>query len=291
MSEHDFDPEVVALLASIAADPEAGLLRMPRERLQKWIGRPEETVSPHASHLTKAERHLVGAYREEAAWALTQMCIANLARKPLIFTRSRPDEAAVQRTAARLAKSELPPNASHALRAVAEHEEVPARQLAEAALLLVPNDCARSALAVALHMDGFGGSSIRLLELILKGSPSAHYRIQALENIGMVWTARERFRRAYDHYREAWRQDGGRISLLVSCLTSALQEGSANEVGDSMRELDRHASKGAVRPLSEALMASRLAADWCPTPVSVPLAESLRGSASPEQAEIFDAFL
>lgn len=65
-----FDPEITALLDEIAADPASNLVRPLRPR--EWHDVPGITapISPREPDLTKAERHLVEVYREEAAYLL-----------------------------------------------------------------------------------------------------------------------------------------------------------------------------------------------------------------------------
>lgn len=291
MSEPDFDPEVVALLDEVAADPNSTLLRIPKGRLLKWVGRPEEIVSPSGSHLTKAEKHLAAAYREEAAWVLLQACIAGLRRDPLLFSTVEPDPKLVQRRARHLSGNEyLSASSQAALSQLNTQDAFDAARLGTAAMRLVPNDTNRNALAVALLPKGQHVGAMRLLTRVLVGEPDTTQRSQAWENMAKVWTIRRDFAKSFECNRMALQSAPSTIRLLVWCLTSALQAGHEPRARDCVSELEKHPALADIDQISSALSLARETGGWSPTAASRMLSERLRGEVAQPVREVCDVF-
>ncbi|NOT32129.1 MAG: hypothetical protein HOP15_16905 [Planctomycetes bacterium] len=242
MSEHSFDPEVVALLDEIARSSSSTLLRTPKERLLRWVGRPEEVLSPHGSYLSKAEKHLVGAYREQAASVLYAACIDRLASRPEtgVFVESsrRPDMREINSRASRLAQgmsSQQPDGLVH--KALLNHTGLSASGLATISLRLVPADPARIALGASYHVDGLPFAAMRMFEQVLSGRPSSNMRSIAHDNRGSVQCALRNYSRALESYVAASRAAVGRWKVTIVRMTVALQLGEKGEAVHSAEAL------------------------------------------------------
>lgn len=291
MSAHSFDPEVVALLREVAADPRASLLHVPKERLIRWVGRPEELVSPTGSHLTKAEKHLVSAYREEAAWVLLQACVAELKKLPLVFSNLDPKPESLADAAKHLTEVEhLDPDTRKDISRVADGTADDVVQLAAAALRLAPNDHARNCLAVAFQAKGLEASSMRQIRVLLAGEPCAAQKAQAYENMAQVWSKREDHQRALACNSRASKADESKVRLLVWCLTSALQVGDARCARAYSLQIQEHPGKDGVVDISAALLSARSLSDWRPTARSQELVRGLEGKVPDVAWSVCNAF-
>lgn len=278
MSDDSFDPAVVTLLREIAADPRASLLRIPKERLIRWVGRPEEVIKPSGSYLTKAEKHLVKAYREEAAWVLLQACVVELKKQPLVFSTLAPDPMRLKQAAESLsAAKSLPPVARRATRDLASGLALDAVQLGATALRLVPTDHARNCLAIAFQREGRDVGSMRILHQLLAGEPCAVQRAQAFENMAQVWSRRAAFHRVLASNKKAVAADESRVRLLVWCLTSALQAGDLRQAREFTTRIQEHPCRDEVIAIAQVLKAERSRKDWAPTEVSQRLVAHLVG--------------
>ena len=291
MSDDSFDPAVVTLLREIAADPRASLLRIPKERLIRWVGRPEEVIKPSGSYLTKAEKHLVKAYREEAAWVLLQACVVELKKQPLVVSTLAPDPMRLKQAAESLsAAKSLPPVARRATRDLASGLALDAVQLGATALRLVPTDHARNCLAVAFQREGRDASSLPLLHRLLAGEPCAVQRAQAFENMARIWTRRADHSKALTWSREASRADEQRVRFLVWCLTSAIQAGDERSTRAQAIKIEEHARREEVVGIAQSLTAARLASDWVPTLESQRLVARLSGEMPEIAWKVCNAF-
>jgi hypothetical protein len=275
---HAFDPEVVELLREIVADPDSTITRVPTERLQRWIPGPSDTLSPHGSYLTRAEKHLVQAYREQAAWILLHVCIEGLQRRsPLVVTPAT--YVGNSRDAAHrlVASKELAPREAGPLGDVANGQRIDPRQAAAAALRFSPGDSARVCLAVALFQDGNSHSANRVLESVLLNHPSAVFAALAWENRGAIYCTRGEYAKAFEC---SWRSSDvtePNPRALVSCVAMAMQGGEQTAAHDAARRLKGVCSdESAIRPYAVALERARAAGLWAPTSDSSALTSSLR---------------
>lgn len=239
MSEFSFAPEVVALLDDIALRSDSSLLRLPKERLLRWVGQPEEMLSPHGVHLSKAERHLISAYREEAAYLLHASCVERLIARPQsgVFLESsrRHDMGQVQARVSQLGARA--PTLGIEWWLFESPVEASPLQLASAALALVPSDLARIALGVACYTEGHVRAAMRMFETVLAGRPSSIMRSVAYDNQGGVQCAQRDYERALVSYSEACRAEDGRWKSVVSRMIVALQLGAGSEALQAAREL------------------------------------------------------
>ena len=293
MSAETFDPEVVELLREVVADPASTLTRMPPERLKRWIPGPEEVISPHGSYLTKAERHLALAYREQAAWVLLHACIERLTPgDSLVFSPARVRPDVLRRSAGRFHERSVEEPAGSLLGSVARGEEPTASQLATAALRLVPSDAARNCLAAALHKEGSSLGGLRLLKRILANQPSVVFRSLAWENQGLIHSARKEYRRACECYDWSVRAMEDRLRPRVWLLTMALQIGDeASAVAADKRIND---GRFADEPLFDEWVArldgSLTARTWEPTRESLILIPRLGDRLTEKARRISDVF-
>ena len=265
MSEHAFDPEVVALLDEIARSSGSSLLRTPKERLLKWVGRPEEVISPHGSYLSKAERHLVTAYREAAAWVLHSACIAQLAGQPesraFVESSRRPDVPQVERRASRLA--EIPHLLPSRVRDRLLDPSVSASALAAAALRLVPADLTRIALGVSYHAEGYSSAAIRVFNQVLSRQPPNNVRRLAEGNLGSVHCANGNYARALESYSKALRAAEGQWKTVIFRMIAALQLGQEVDAIHSAKELGCiDVRRDWLDELVQYYERTRLAGDW-----------------------------
>lgn len=291
MSGHGFDPEVVELLDGIARDPRASLLRMPRERLLRWVGRPDETISPHGSYLTKAERHLVTAYREQAAWVLLQACVLKLKEDPLVFSTLNPEPESVRVSARRVAgRLEGDEDPCRVLAAVADAADVVCSALAAASLRLAPTELGRNCLALAHQREGHLRSSMRVLTAFVAGPCSTTQLAQAWENLGRAHALEGDFAIAYECDCKASNADAQKVRFLVCCFTSAIQGGNQPRAMEAVGRIMAHPAVGDLPVTVQALREGRARGEWSPTPASASVMAGLRGHVPDKLQGICDAF-
>jgi hypothetical protein len=292
MSEQQFEPAVLALLQEIAKDPRASLLRIPKAPLLRYMGRPEETISPHGSHLTKAEKHLVTAYREQAARVLVEACILRLKEDPQIFSTIQPDGADLRARAhalsSRVRAEERPLDA---LRALAHGTETPVSGMAVAALLLAPSELALNVLALAHQAEGNVQASIRVLGKAFDGASSFHQRAQAYENMARACDMQQRFGEALEFNYRASVTDVRKVRFLVWCLTSAIQAGDEARAIESIGRLEEHPQDADLPDIVRRLRLGRKRDSWSPTRGSLRVVANIRRHLTEKSGDICGAFL
>lgn len=295
MSEHSFDPEVVALLNEIAQSSSSTLLRTPKERLLRWVGRPEEVVSPHGSYLSKAEKHLVGAYREQAASVLYAACIAQLASRPEtgVFVESsrRPDMREIDSRASRLAQGIPSHQADGRIQeAVLNHASFSASELATASLRLISADLTRIALGVSYLSEGLSFAAIRVFEQVLSGRPSSTMRSVAHDNCGGVQCTLMNYSRAFECLDEASRAADGRWKTTIYKMIVALQLGEKDEAVYSAQALARMDIKpDGLDELVRYFELTRRAKKWVLTPQAERVLHELHDSMPEVARRVCDA--
>ena len=289
MSEPAFDPEVVALLQEVARDSGSSLLRLPKGPLSRWVARPEEVVSPRGSHLSKVERHLVEAYREEAAWVLLRACIAELKHLALVFSRAKTEQEELRKKAGSM--NENPHGLSAELDMIAKGQELSAGQLAVASMRLSPTDLGRNVLSICLQRNGQNASSIHLLNRLLASTHSLAQKAQAHENLAQAWVADGDYARALECNVLASRLDETKARFVAWCLTNALQDGNERSARRSALELEDHPCACELEAVAMALKSGRAVGFWKPTAKSRPLAMRLRGEVSSFVEGVLDAFI
>jgi hypothetical protein len=265
MSEHTFDPNVIALLDEIARSSESSLLRVPKEKLARWVPGPEDVLSPRGSFLTKAERHLVWAYREEAAAVLYEACIARLAEAPekgAFVERARRPEWRQVATRAR-ALQESRPELMCSLDGIGTKS---ASALCAAAVVLAPTDKARLALAASYKAEGQKRAAFNVYKMILSGPCSARSRAQALDGHGCIQCQKKEFKKSLESYLSA-AEYGCRPDNVACVLIVACQLGDESRVTRSGAELGDAQPTGLwIDDLVAFLQTTRAAEFWAPTP-------------------------
>ena len=199
------DPEFEEILAKVAADPESALLRVPRpQRIRGLFER--EKVSEGASILSRAEKHLLQAYRSDVAGLLRDVCRMKLLDGP----RSRPHVSpykTADREHERLNPSGLAerfrreqieareiegvaPAWSLLERCVGEPfgDEPTVSQLAEASIRLEPSDAARVLAAVDLIQRGAPRAALEVLHRVVAGFPEREILLHAWNDLGMSYS-------------------------------------------------------------------------------------------------------
>jgi hypothetical protein len=291
MSEPSFDPAVLALLQEIAKDPRASLLRIPKEPLLKYVGRPEEFVSPHGSYLTKAEKHLVTAYREQGARVLLEACILRLKEDPLIYATRSPVETELRARSRRLAPH-VPGEDQplEALRALAQGKDSPMSALAAGSLRLAPSELAYNVLALAHQQEGHVRASMRVLRRLIDGVSSFEQRAQAWENLARAHVMCKQFKEGFDCNRRASLIDERKIRFEVMCLTNAIQGGAESAAFDSAARLDAHANGKMLKEVVQSLRLGRARGAWIPTGAALLLIPRIHGHVSERSREVCATF-
>lgn len=240
--------EIEALLAEIAADPDAKVLRVPRaENVLALAEQP--VVGAHAPELSAVERHLLLSFREEAAYLLRERCAMLLhANDPDHVKWHRwvhddeeyelASEADWRRRASAAAATVWPTNdapGAEALRRTAREDVGSITELALASTRLVPSTSAQ--LYVALeHLElGQFETSQRELTGALESASTSEERSLCWENLGSAYSRGGRHLDAAEAYRRSWSADPSRSLALVYSLANAVQAG----VGESVLSVGR----------------------------------------------------
>lgn len=288
-----FDPEVMQLLREVVADPRSTLTRIPTEKLERWIGRPDETISPHGSYLTKAEKHLVQAYREKAAWVLVHACIEMLVSgHSLVFSPTRVTPERIRIQAVRLKKcKELDQSALNLLDSIAASAWPRPSQLSAAALSLAPTEQSRNCLALSLIREGDSTGALRLLGSILASRPSAKFRVLAWENSALVHASRFDYARALQCNLRANQVSADYSPAFLWRMTMALQLGDERAAIEAARRLEeRFEHLEELRSLVNEVSKAREVGNWTPSRESTRLVPRLRDRLSEGGQSVCDAF-
>ncbi len=248
MSSPDvFDPEVLALLEEIVADPNSSLMRVPDARLSKWIAKREAPVSAGEPLFSRAERHLVQKYRDSVAMVLYRACQRKLLEQPLwramAHRRVLPDrsvEIPVEATWHGEVSRELTalnpvadcrPGLELLEKALGNGVGGPTPdQYAAASLRLAPADETRIWLAMSLTAEGHSRSSLMVLDAVLGWGPAKVNESFAREDKGFVFLTRKDLRSAMEEYVLASLADESRANPVMAWLNMAFQLGDRQGV-------------------------------------------------------------
>ena len=299
MNGRAFDPEVVELLKVVAADPRSGILHAPREPLLRWAGRTEETISAGSSYLTRAERHLVMAYREEVAELIYWMAIWRVtfggSGGSMAFLRKakHPEPSALRESAKANAGSDGARMAigEQVVSLLLEFERTSASRLAAAAMRLRPNDLSRIVLGHAFHSEKQTSSALRTFNAVIARTTSAEIRSYALENLGMVFSAKREFGKALQCNAQAVHQTPYRVAPRVWFFSMAIQLGNEAEVRRSaidLEEVPEH--HGTLEEVLGLMERARIAGSWKATEGARQLVRSMGESLPPRAMKICDVF-
>lgn len=291
MSSPSFEPEVLALLDEIARSSEGRLLRIPRHRFPAYAGDPAETVTPHGSFLSRAERHLIRGYREEAAQVLLHACILQLGKRARIYSTREGSESAMRARAkplaARLASEADVPRT---LSSLAEGHHATFTELAIASVRLAPCDLGFSTLANCYQQEEWFRSSLRVLARFLDGGATSERRAQGFANMAQTYSLQGDHARAYECGLQAARFDGEHCRFAIWCMTDALQGGNEAAVLASAQLLDRGPEQEEYDRVLRLLRRDRERGAWTPTAASQTLSAELRPKLSPRSGAICESF-
>lgn len=256
MSEpkNTLDPEVIALLEEIAADPNSGLLRVPREPLKKWLAFREPPVSPREPLLTRAERHLVKVHREHVARLLYDACRMTLIKDPIEGTRvhrwvttDQPLELPLEtkwrsQVTHQLNHCSSSSDLSPALRLLERRggNEIPplASELAVASLRVAPCDETRIWLGLALHLEEQSRSALHAFSDVLAHHPSDLNKALARANCGFVYFGLGDYGQAIEWSRAAASHRSDIPVALLNWFTASLHVGNTQEAYAAATRLD-----------------------------------------------------
>jgi hypothetical protein len=286
-----FEPAVLLLLEEIAKDPQASLLRIPKKPLREFAPGSEEVLSPHGSHLTLAEKHLVQAYREEAAWVLLQACIARLKEDPGIHSPFDPDPDGLRKVAHRL-RERLEPEGQppEALRAVAEGASRSPTDLAVASIRLAPSEVAYNCLALSHQQEGHVEASVQVLGRFFRGTSTNGAKAAACANMARAWEKQGKLEQALRSNLKACSFEPAETVFLVWALASALQVGEESTAIGCAKRLDEQEPADSVGRAIHGLRLGRAMGSWCPTSAGLRLAARIRGLGSERSEAVCEAF-
>jgi tetratricopeptide (TPR) repeat protein len=265
------DQELRQLFEEIASDPTSTLGRIPTGKIEEWAGDPKGLLSPRGDYLSKAEKHLMTAYREEAAKVLVQASVDATKKKSLLIYTPEyiPRREALEHSAARLAKTPELGDFVTILQAVGTAR---ASRLAAASLALVPRDSTRICLAVALRHEGHEQTGLGILNRILASRPSHLDASMALENKGAVLASRHQFAEALECDRAALLLRPGSLQIATWRVTMAFQLGDDRLVAQAAAGLrDTDVTSESIGQISRQLFESRRQGVWKPTRDSLEL--------------------
>lgn len=283
-----FDPEVIALLDEIARSPEGSLLKMPKRPLRHWIAAPEEVVSPHGSYLTRAEKHLVDVYREEAAWVLLERCVKKASESFLVLSTFERSEAELSERSRSLQKRlKGQPDIAEALERA---ETDTAARFATAALRLMPCDFGRLCLAVGLLSGEDDSSASTILEGLTTSRTLASVRAQAFESLGFVHSRKGHFESAVECDESAWLFDQDKIRLIIWAFSDAVQGGNAIKARGFLDRLGEHDDLKTLEAITAEIRDDRAQGRWKPTREARRILPHLQDRTSKEAERLIDVF-
>lgn len=291
------DPEVVALVQEIVDDPDSTLLRVPSAPLKRWLDRREPRVSAGEAFLTKAERHLLFAYREAAGRLLWQACgMRVMHRSSVIFAaRGEPlEEEAWHLQARRIlsggVKESLREGIAFLSQCFGGAEDLPPSRIAAAALRLLPCDDLRNWLALALVFEEQPLAALRVLHTILAAGPDHLMRSVALENSGLANYSRGETMQAFQCYQLAIQADPDRPEPLLWAFTASLDLGDESAAMTAARRLSEQWENPFIDRALSGLKEARRVQQWRPSSVGLVLARRIKDRLPEEARRVADVY-
>lgn len=256
-SQHrEIDPAIEALLADIAGDPGSSLLKMLATQARASLFDPNPSVDRNGVLLTKAEQHLMQAYREDVAVLLRRASLMDVYEDPGtkrflhrgvtvdedLHISSRQEWNAQARERLRTCPANA--DSSHGLELLSKCVQSSraarpsATKLALASLRLVPSAEARICLALDLWRRKKLDSAAQVLCLVIAHSPSDLLTSIAWENLGGVYFSMAHYARAREAYANAAAAHAHRAEPIMCWFLLALGLGRKKEALKAAAALD-----------------------------------------------------
>jgi len=254
----EIDPEVRQLLDQVIADPSSTLTRIPERGFGSWLQR-REPISAGEPMLSRAEKHLVRAHREEVALLLYQACQRMLLEDPAFgshFCRRQRSDLEVKVPDAddwrRRANQELglvSDSGSPELLLLEELKQgstksPDASRIAAASLSMSPRDEARIWLGLALYHEGKLGAARQGYMEVLRGQPAPLNRALSLLNLGSAELKRGDPGAAWENYRGASEVPADLALALVFLINSSILLGKTRDALEASRRLQQSVPAG-----------------------------------------------
>lgn len=233
------DPELLGLLREIASDPRSRLMKLATQGIDRRINLHEPPISEGEPFLTRAERHLLGEYRQQVgrwlyeaakrAYLLSPQEKTGAYRGP--HARWGPLRSLEDLGAERQLLRDLVPFDEEARTVVAGVSVAPGdgRTLGLASLRLVPRDSARNLVGLTCFQAGDRTEGNRLLAEVLHHRPSHWYKSVTLQNVAYGLVEEGRLEEARPLYASAHQAEEARpeplLGLLSTCLLSGDEHG------------------------------------------------------------------
>ena len=240
-TSHTWRDEIEHILAEIAADPKAKLLRVPTvdDALSLANQAPVGVMAPS---LTKAERHLLSTHREELAFLLRERCVMDFYGRPdasrswhRSVTKDRdvevPREADWSARADRVLRFDDGRHEQEANDVIgaclAGRSALRFDQLANVSLRIAPSESAR--VYSALHQLDLGrfDESRSILDEVRSETRSATMASMCWENIGFSFLREVRSVESVLAYRSAALASSERVAPALFWLSTAIATGDA----------------------------------------------------------------
>ncbi|MCC6408823.1 MAG: hypothetical protein IT453_16795 [Planctomycetes bacterium] len=299
-----FEPEVEALLAEAASNPNSLLLRVPRSGTvphRAWVDAP---VRVSKTGLTSVERHLLAAHRSEIAQGLRRMCRERLeadrtpGRRVFAVRLGREHSEPVGSI------GELARGMAEALRSsgaagpeLAREPWSPhtatAEELATLAMRLEPSSATQIWWGLAAVVRGDVAAGRRAFERVIEETRSVSHLSMAWSDLGLVRVLEDDPIRAQVAYRHAWRlRPDNALAGLVACFY-AVQTGNAALLESYSTDLEsavRAQAEDCAVAYAADLRQLRSAGRWAPSKESLELAARFGERMGPAGRSVLSVF-
>jgi tetratricopeptide (TPR) repeat protein len=276
------DPEVEHLLREIAADPRSSLLRVSRSASLTGLLERSAPVSPNASGLTSAERHLLAVYRSELVYLLGSACLLRFYSDPgraislhksvtVEQPMTVPDSVEWRsRCLAALSANKGYPDVSHILeRCIADgtFRSVSIAEIAATALRIQPCDPIRIYAGFDLAQRGQWHSALNVLRAVLAGPATRLDASFAWEDIAFVHAQLDQYGEAILAAQKAAHLEPGRVEPFMNWFFNACMAGSTEEARTAAVAIDELIDDNhpALASFILQIRRQRERGDWRPT--------------------------
>ncbi len=277
----ELHPEVRELLVEVSRRGESLLFQVPARRWSRELLEPAGPVRPSAAFLSSAERHLLEAYRAEAAWFLRATALRLLAddehaRRACTWYWNGnrrleiPGDTRLAESQARLLEPTLARDADRDLvrtLVTAGRRKLSVSDCAAAAQRLEPHPAVH-AYTLSYHFAQGDASYCRSLSSrLMDGNPESPVQRQGLEWAGSYAAAWGQWEKASDFYSEALAHPSAGLATALLAWLNSLQCGRielAAEIlgpgGPSAEDINE-----ALTVLENALTVARRWYSWKPS--------------------------